>query len=128
MLTTTAAALTLAGLLLGLAHAGESHDANAAFVLLHRSLEALSQQPPSVLAPQFGQAAALLQLLLAGALLVLSGQRADARAALSLCLLGGLAEGAPVGALLSVSGALLLAAASCDPHATPEHLVVKIAD
>jgi hypothetical protein len=128
LLTTSAVTLTLAGVLLGFAHVGESHDANAAFVLLHRSLEALSQQPPSALPAELGQAAALLQLLLAGALLVLPGQRADARAALSLCVLGGLAEGAPVGALLSVSGALLLAAASCDPHAPPERLVANIAD
>lgn len=128
MFATLTATLLLAGALMGLAHAGESHHANASFVLLHRSLEALSQQPLSALPPQLGQTAALLQLLLAGALLSLSGQRPEVRAALTLCLLGGMADGAPVGALLSVSGALLLAAASCDPHATPERLVVKVSD
>jgi hypothetical protein len=113
---------------MGLAHAGEKHTANAALVLLHRSLEALSQQPPSALPQEFGELASLVQLLLASALLVLPGRRADVRAALTLCLVGGMTAGAPVAALLTVSGALLLAAAACDPHATREPLLAKTSD
>lgn len=116
-------AITL--LLTTLAHAGEDHAANAGLVLLHRSLEALSQQPPSALPRALGEVASLVQLLLSGALLLLAGRRADVRAALTLCLLGGMTAGAPVAALLSVAGALLLATTACDPHAAPEPLPLK---
>jgi hypothetical protein len=128
LLIALGATLTLSLFVMGLAHAGEKHTANAALVLLHRSLEALSQQPPSTLPKELGEAASLFQLLLVSALLVLPGQRADVRAALSLCLIGGMTAGAPVAALLTVAGALVLAAAACDPHATPEHLVAKASD
>jgi hypothetical protein len=128
LLTTLAIASTVTLIVMALAHAGERHTANAALVLVHRSLEALSQQPPSSLPQELGEIASLVQLLLAGALLVLPGRRADVRAALTLCLIGGMSAGAPVPALLSVSGALLLAAAACDPHSPPEHLAPKAAN
>jgi len=123
--TTLAVTLAFSLLVMGLAHAGEKHTASAVLVLIHRSLEALSQQPQSTLPQELGEAASLVQLLLAGALLALRGRRADVRAALTLCLVGGMTAGAPVAALLSVAGALLLASVACDPHATPEHLVPK---
>jgi hypothetical protein len=126
--TTLAVTFAVALLVMSLAHAGEKHTAGAVLVLLHRSLEALSQQPQSTLPQELGEAASLVQLLLAGALLVLPGRRADVRAALSLCLVGGMTAGAPIAALLSVAGALLLAAAACDPHATREHLAPKVSD
>lgn len=128
LLTTLAIASTVTLIVMVLAHAGERHTANAALVLVHRSLEALSQQPPSSLPQQLGEIASLVQLLLAGALLALPGRRADVRAALTLCLIGGMSAGAPVAALLSVAGALLLASAVCEPQSPPEHLAPKPAN
>jgi hypothetical protein len=122
---TVSITLALTLLLMTLAHAGERHAAHAGLVLLHRSLEALSQQPPSVLPPELGEIASLVQLLFSSALLLLPGRREDVRAALTLCLLGGMTAGAPVAALLSVAGALLLATTACDPQAAPEPLPPK---
>ncbi|HWA77205.1 MAG TPA: hypothetical protein VG937_32945 [Polyangiaceae bacterium] len=115
-------------LLMTLARAGENHAANAGLVLLHRSLEALSQQPPSMLPQELGEIASLVQLLFASALLLLPGRSADVRAALTLCLIGGMTAGAPVAALLSVASALLLATTACDPQAAPEPLPLKISN
>lgn len=125
LVATVSITLTITLVLMSLARAGEAHTANAVLVLLHRSLEALSQQPPSSLPRELGEIASLMQLLLASALLLLPGRRPYVRAALTLCLVGGMTAGAPVAALLSVAGALLLATAACDPHAAPEPLTPK---
>ena len=126
VIVTVAVSITL--LVMGLARAGEDHAANASLVFLQRSLDALSQPPSSLLPRELAEFAAVLQLLLSGAVLLTPGQRAEARSALTLALIGSMAAGAPVAALLSVASALLLTTAACDPRAAPEHLPLKVSN
>jgi hypothetical protein len=107
---------------------GERHTASGALVVLHRCLEALSHRPLLALPPVLGQAFSLLPLLAAAALLVIPGRQPELRAALTLCLLGRTATGAPAAALLSV-GAVLSALGvwiyGLTPRARPAHDAVN---
>jgi hypothetical protein len=106
---------------LGLAALGERHTAGITLVLLHRSLEALSQRQ-FLPVPLIVAEAATLFLLIASTSLLLAvrARRADLRAAVALCLLGSIVPGAPASALVTVAGALLLVRAASDPHAPRE--------
>lgn len=114
---TTAAVVAV----LGAATLGKDHTAGIALVLLHRSLEALSQAKLLPVPLLLAEAATLLALFSAAAVLLGPRTRkAEHRAGVALCLLGSVVPGAPASALLTVAGALLLSRATSDPHAERE--------
>lgn len=116
-------ASTAAGVavVLSAAALGEQHTAGMTLVLLHRSLEALSQRQFFAVPLLLAESATLFLLVASAAmLLAVRTRRADLRAAVALCLLGSVVPGAPASALLSVAGALLLVRAASDPHAPRE--------
>lgn len=101
---------------------GAAHDASGSAVLLYRSLEALGRRSLTAAPRAMSSLATLAVLLASAAVLIAKGRRADLRAAVSLSLLSmAVPTGAPASALLAVAGALLLAGATTDPHAAPEH-------
>jgi hypothetical protein len=118
-------ALALAMLAMTLADAGEARHASGAWVLLHRSLAAIAQRPLSSIAVGMSEVSSLLALVLGAVVLALPGRPPALRAALCLCMLGTSGGATPLGALLTVAGALMLAAVSVEPHAAPERSLVK---
>jgi hypothetical protein len=107
------------------AELGERPGANAAWVVLDRSLDAFSRQAWMATPRALERALSLVPLVLGAAVLALPGRRPEFRAALSLCLLGRAGSGTPAAALLSVGGALLVVTLALEPHPTPEHLERK---
>lgn len=93
------------------AQGGTRHTAPGVLVALHRGLEALADRPLLALPAALRQALTLLPLPLAAAILLLPGRKPELRAALTLCLLGRTASGAPAAALLTIGAALAAIAA-----------------
>lgn len=102
------AVLLVVFILSGLAPAGERQDASGVLIVLYRSLETLASRPLLALPSSIAHSLSLLPIVAGATLLALRGRPAELRAALTLCLLGRTATGAPAAALLSVGAALLL--------------------